>query len=134
MAAQLQRLAHRFVLVALLIALGLSPVLMQTVAWARMLVDYSRSSTFPTAVAMTFDGDHPCELCQKVQNAQKEGQTDRKPQALHSTREIVFFHEAGVMRMAPLVTMTQAQGREHDLATLITRDQKPPLPPPRRCA
>src|SRR6478672_6809547 len=82
MAAPLQRLAHRFVLVLLLIALGLSPVLMQTVAWARMLMDYSRSSTFTVAVAMTFDGDHPCDLCQKVQKAQKEDGTDHKPRAL----------------------------------------------------
>lgn len=134
MASLLQRFAHRLILVVLLIALGLSPVLMQTVAWARMLVEYSRNTTLTAAVEMTFDGEHPCALCRKVQKAQKEGETDHAPQAPPTMRDIVFFHEGSVMRITPMVAMSQPQARGHDSATLVTRHQKPPVPPPRRCA
>ena len=131
MPRQLQRLAHYLTMVVLLIALRLSPVLMQTVAWARMLVDYSRTTSLTEAVAMTFDGNHPCALCQKVQEVQKEQQSDQKPQTLNSTRDIVFFYESPVMRLAPMVAMSPCQTPRHVSATLVTRSQKPPVPPPR---
>jgi len=40
--------------------------LLQVVAWAQMLHAYSQNGDVVEAVAKTFDGDHPCELCRKV--------------------------------------------------------------------
>lgn len=57
---------------------------LQTVAWARMLRDFSRDSTLTEAIAKTFDGEHPCDLCKSVkagrENEEKipEIQTEKK--------------------------------------------------------
>jgi hypothetical protein len=40
--------------------------MLQMVAWTGMLIDYSRDNSFATAVAMTFDGEHPCAICHEV--------------------------------------------------------------------
>ncbi len=63
--------AFRCAAVVLMLALllGLHGTALQTIAWARMLVRYSRSVPFRAAVAMTFDGQHPCSLCRAI----KEG-------------------------------------------------------------
>ena len=45
--------------------------LLQTAAWVGMLADYGRSHGIEKAVAMTFDGDHPCDLCRKIEAAKK---------------------------------------------------------------
>ena len=40
---------------------------LQTVAWAQMIVDYTRDSgSLRQGVAQTFDGEHPCELCRQI--------------------------------------------------------------------
>lgn len=40
--------------------------MLQMVAWTGMLIDFSRDNSFVTAVEMTFDGEHPCAICQEV--------------------------------------------------------------------
>ena len=62
----------------LVLFLGLHWTLLQTVAWTRMLLDYSRSAPLRTAVAMTFDGRHPCALCRAI----KQGRESEQKQPL----------------------------------------------------
>jgi hypothetical protein len=45
----------------------------QTVAWAQMIRDYSRTATIVEAIAKTFNGRSPCGLCKKIsEERQKE--------------------------------------------------------------
>jgi hypothetical protein len=57
--------------VALVLALSLSLgghwALLQTAAWASMLICYTQTDGFCTAVAKTFDAKHPCKLCLAIQ-------------------------------------------------------------------
>ena len=47
--------------------------MLQSVAWAEMLYNYTeRSGSVAVAVVQTFDGQHPCELCQQIQMAKAE--------------------------------------------------------------
>lgn len=39
---------------------------LQSLAWARMIVDFSRTDPLGTALAKTFDGEHPCQMCLKI--------------------------------------------------------------------
>lgn len=39
---------------------------LQAVAWGQMLRDFSRDTTLTEAIARTFDGEHPCDLCKSV--------------------------------------------------------------------
>ncbi|HEX8311856.1 MAG TPA: hypothetical protein VF614_11095 [Chthoniobacteraceae bacterium] len=60
------RFAHLLLIAALCAATGVHWVAVQSVAWATMLVTYSAEEQFGTAVAKTFDGEHPCDLCKLV--------------------------------------------------------------------
>jgi len=65
--------ASRWLLLGLLlVSMGGHLVLVQTVAWSRMLVDYSSGSSFKEAVAKTFDGEHPCAMCKVVKKTKSE--------------------------------------------------------------
>ena len=64
----------------LVLSLGLHWAVLQTVAWAGMIVAYSRDSTVQQAVSKTFDGQHPCPLCKAIeQGREQEKQQDQKP-------------------------------------------------------
>lgn len=62
---------------ALFVSLGGHLAVLQTVAWANMLKDFSRSATLEEAARKTFDGDHPCSMCKVVRESRK--QEERKP-------------------------------------------------------
>jgi hypothetical protein len=73
----LQRIAHMLLVGAMCVSLGGHLVLMQTLAWSRMLMDHSRSVSLTEAASMTFDGEHPCHLCKVVKETrEKEKQED----------------------------------------------------------
>lgn len=52
---------------------------MQTVAWAQMLREYSQQQSLVKAISDTFDGQHPCNICHKVQ----QGASQEKPDSGH---------------------------------------------------
>jgi len=58
--------------VLLVFSLGLHWAVLQTVAWAGMLVAYSQASTVREAVSRTFDGKHPCPLCKAIERGRQE--------------------------------------------------------------
>jgi len=45
---------------------------LQSVAWTKMLYDYSSAGSFVEALTKTFDGLHPCNLCETIQQGQSE--------------------------------------------------------------
>ncbi len=75
----LHRLGRALVIVALILSLGAHWALLQSIAWAGMLYTYSQQTSFTQAVVMTFDGDHPCSLCKRIQKGRsQERQEDRE--------------------------------------------------------
>ena len=52
-------------------AVGLHWAALQSIAWAGMLLDYSRSGSVASAFEKTFDGQHPCPLCNAIHKAQQ---------------------------------------------------------------
>lgn len=65
-----KRLIYLFVALALLCGAKLHLPVLQVVAWAGMVVTYSHDQSLADALAMTFDGDHPCPLCISIRKAQ----------------------------------------------------------------
>ncbi len=61
---------HRFARILVLLAavqiLGGHWAVLQSVAWVKMVVDYSQTDTVTVALEKTFDGAHPCNLCNVV--------------------------------------------------------------------
>lgn len=51
---------------------------MQMFAWGKMIVDYSAEKGLVTGVSETFDGEHPCDLCESIAKAKKDD--NKRPQ------------------------------------------------------
>ena len=75
----LRKLGALLCMAAIFFAGGGHWFVLQSVAWGRMLVDYSRTRTLSAAVKNTFDGDHPCPLCLKIRAAKQQEKRDPQP-------------------------------------------------------
>jgi hypothetical protein len=99
---------------------------LQSVAWASMVISYSQdSSSLAQVFAKIFDGKHPCKLCKLVAEGKK---TDRKQQAqLKVSKPDLMCANRAVAVLTPSATvhcrLTPALG--------ILRSDPPPTPPPR---
>ena len=110
------------------IAVGQVGVL-QSVAWLRMLADYSRTNSVEEAVVMTFDGKHPCEMCKKLEQVREE-QTpadNRIKIEIDKTRNLALWEDGFALQ--------PQLGQAHDYflaaqADLKTRTDQPPAPVP----
>ena len=73
----LLRPAQYLLIVALFFALGGHWVVLQSIAWGRMIVEYSQQASVKEAVVKTFDGQHPCDICKSLSKArEKEKKSD----------------------------------------------------------
>ena len=70
--SKIRKVAPAAVSLALFLVIGGPWAVLQTVAWTKMIVDYSQGTTLGEAVAKTFDGEHPCALCKKISKAKTE--------------------------------------------------------------
>ena len=113
-------------LVVLALNLGLHWAALQSVAWVSMIVRYSQTTTFQEALVQTFDGQHPCSLCEFVADGKKAEQEQQDPELpllkfdfLCDTSQAFVFDEFPFARI---------EGGDQ---TILTRVDRPPFPPPR---
>jgi hypothetical protein len=66
------RIGHYLLIGILFISLGGHLAVFQTIAWATMLKDFSRSASLEEAAQKTFSGEHPCPLCKAVSESKKQ--------------------------------------------------------------
>jgi hypothetical protein len=86
------------VVLALVVTTGGHWLLLQSAAWVGMTVKFSQSESFSTALKKTFDGDHPCKLCQIV----KAGKTSEKKRDLEKIDiKFEFTFVAGTSGLFP---------------------------------
>jgi len=118
------RLARFLVLIAAVQILGGHWAVLQSVAWARMIVEYAQGDSLTAAVAKTFDGAHPCSLCETV----SEGRQQEKKQEAVTT--IVKLD--AVLAPAFRVPWPQVQAWTYPTATHRGAETAPtpPTPPP----
>ena len=116
---------------ALAAALGMSGghwILLQSVAWTGMIVEYSRHAPLQTALEETFDGKHPCPMCRMIAAGRHASQS-QQPQiqsAVVPDADALFaktFVFAGDPLAAPVIATV---GAFH-----AVRSDPPPVPPPR---
>jgi len=76
-------IARGATIVALCCAIGLQWLALQSIAWTAMIVDNAKHTSLCRAIAQTFDGAHPCSLCQIVNNGKStERKSDLQPLTL----------------------------------------------------
>jgi hypothetical protein len=112
-------------LLAILVSLGGHWLVLQSFAWARMIADYSRQESVASAISMTFDGKHPCQLCLGIQKGKA---TEKKPD-----EQKPFAHMEGLL---PVNSFSLRGVAEYPLVVPPCRagtewSSPPPTPPPR---
>ncbi|WP_395749441.1 hypothetical protein [Prosthecobacter sp.] len=124
------RHAQRGMVVVLCLALGLQWALLQGIAWTGMFISFAREGSVIEAVEKTFDGQHGCALCKKVQEGTQDSdnhdqgtQEDDAVKGLNAVlvRTVVLIPPAGD-------TISFAMIRE----MMMKRNEMPETPPPRR--
>lgn len=121
-----RKLGHVLLIVALLAAVGGHWVVLQSVAWTNMLAENLRTDSVTGAFEKTFDGQHPCCLCQAI----KEGKTSEKKSELPMPlKKIEFVSEQPVFVFSPPQAFRLLPDRSF---TLHDFSSQPPVPPPRQ--
>jgi hypothetical protein len=119
------RITRAVVVLALCLSIGAHWVVLQSVAWGAMVAQYSQHVPLSQAVAQTFDGEHPCNLCKRISAAQRsERKSDLqsvpvKPDLICATRRIILLPRSADFLFA----------RVEISASLLAHS--PPTPPPR---
>jgi len=110
---------------ALCCAIGLQWIALQSVAWATMIIDYSKRAPLCQAITQTFDGAHPCSLCHVVSKAKN---SEKKQDLQFPAPKIDMICASlanGIVR--PFVPFEYAAGDSFP----VEFGHSPPVPPPR---
>ena len=106
---------------------------LQSVAWVEMLHSYSQQSgSLAVAVEQTFDGQHPCELCQQIQvgKAREHRESPAAPDAKDDAKVKALVADSV---LCPFVRTTEEVFFPRAVSVVgPRRAEQPPTPPPRR--
>ncbi len=112
----------------LALSLGLHWTVMQSFAWAGMLVRRAQTETFAVALKTTFDGQHPCQVCKAVA-AGKAAERHAEGTSFLPKLEICNAVTIACWIQPP----STAPLRVFENGVQDRGDDAPPLPPPRSC-
>ena len=113
-------------MVAMLVfATGGHWLMLQSVAWVKMTVDFSRSEALSSALKKTFDGQHPCQLC-KLVNEGKKSERERELQKLDVKFDFFCASEVLLVNSPPPYPQIISP-----FSAFNSRADSPPSPPPR---
>ena len=129
----LRKLGFLFAALALFSIAGGQWAVLQTVAWAGMLHDYTqRTGSITVAIEQTFDGEHPCELCRDIATA-KDKEQKEKP-AIPGAKDDAKVKAMVADGASPSLITPAAIPARVLVASVFpfARTEPPPTPPPRR--
>ena len=120
--------ANGLTLLATLHLMGGHWLALQLVAWMGMLASYTSDGGFSIGVSKTFDGQHPCSLCQAVSSGQEKEQ-QQKPADLSVKIHAVLprANDDPAPSAAPVCYLSLTQHR-------VICPLAPPTPPPPQLA
>lgn len=111
----------------LMVSIGMHWALLQSIAWTGMLIRYSQDGrSVATALAMTFDGKHPCKLCRVTESGRRSGSPVNQVVPI---QKIDLFAQDFPAVWTPEARLTSVA--LPSTATWEGRSAAPPVPPPR---
>jgi hypothetical protein len=125
MPKSLLRFGQYLLIAAMFAACGGHWLILQSMAWGGMMVEYSRTAGLTVAVEKTFDGQHPCGLCKVIQKS-KGSEPKRDLQVIVSKLEL-FYTAAPVLVLPVWKSWTPSVMDCFSEA----RMESPSVPPPR---
>ncbi len=126
-----QRLAQRGIVLLMCVSLGMHWTVLQGIAWTQMLISYASEGTLAEAVEKTFDGEHPCPLCKKVQEGQQQHEDDSTPVAAKSLKKFEAVLVAQTRVVPPPAVI---RSFPESVSSFEGWHDVPPTPPPRGAA
>lgn len=134
---QIKSWLKRLCALCLILLLQGPAMVLQQVAWAGMLVSYTQEKGLARGVVETFDGMHPCGLCEKVEVLRQSGKNDDPLNPPPEKKNLRLSW--GEMVAANPFALPNIPGRElpQPPATAASRNEgrgkdSPVLPPPER--
>lgn len=106
---------------------------LQSVAWAEMLHDYTqRTDSVVVAVEQTFDGRHPCDLCREIVSAKakEHRESPAAPKGKENAKVKALVADSFLRPVGRTVAETRLPCAVP--ASGPSRTEQPPTPPPRR--
>ena len=101
---------------------------MQTMAWAGMLWNYTQTDgSLLSGVKKTFDGEHPCTMCDSIKTAKEKEQS--KPVTLVSAKKIESL-PAPMRAVLPLRDCRDFVFPAPATVKIVARADAPPVPVP----
>jgi hypothetical protein len=77
---------------ALFLVAGGHWAMLQGVAWATMVRDFSKTGSLTEAVGKTLDGKHPCAICKKIAKAKSsESSEEQAPASVKAEKKAEVF-------------------------------------------
>ncbi|HEY2799761.1 MAG TPA: hypothetical protein VGI85_04150 [Chthoniobacterales bacterium] len=119
------RLGRAATILALCLSLGFHWLALQSVAWTAMLVTNAQHLSLSEAVAKTFDGAHPCNLCHAVAKGRK---SEKKSEAVPTIAKMDLICPPRLRIWQPPVA---PYGYAVVRFEVVERTHAPPAPPPR---
>lgn len=124
----LLRLGHFACVLAFFAICGGHWAVLQTVAWAQMLRDYSEESGLVTAIQQTFSGERPCGMCVNITEGRQKEKQSPATVALAKKLEIWIAQTPALLRRP----LAEPRHFPSDLnPNLPVRADEPPVPVPR---
>jgi len=100
---------------------------LQTVAWAQMLRDYSKDATVAEAVEKTFSGEAPCSLCVQIDQARQQEEKLPATVKVDKKAEIVLLSSHDILNKPFGLDFSYPSLGDVSFAT---RSNSPPVPVP----
>ena len=121
-------LLQTFKLVLCAALLLVPQVVLQLTAWSYMLVRYTQESSIPEAVADTFSGQRPCELCHIIETVEQEKEKQTlSTRAADDFRLLIPKLERVVLSSPPLLSFEHPQHVSQPPSVPVST----PAPPPK---
>jgi len=104
-------------------------MILQTAAWTGMVVSRSVATSVSEALETTFDGKHPCRMCESIERGHREEQqSDRDFKQLKEAGDVKFL-ESERLALAPSPASVPFSFAEVSMA-FASRSEAPPTLPP----
>lgn len=104
---------------------------LQVVAWTGMFVENVQGGDLEEAISRTFDGDHPCSLCDAITDAVADGGSEGSEGVPLPTVQILDLKLLPLNRVTLLPPAPVRIGIEKACQVFASRAFAPAVPPPR---
>jgi len=123
----IRRIGCVMMALALFLVTGGHWAMLQGVAWATMVKDFSRTGSLTQAVGKTFDGKHPCPMCKKIASARTS--EEKAPLTVKIDKKAEVFL-ASASTLIPLPLIRAFAYPPHPFLDVPEQLSAPPVPVP----